>query len=112
MSLKTLKSHFKNMRLTTDDVKKIALLARLDLEPEEEELFSNQLSEVVGYIDQLASYATAEVDPAANGGGPEAADQEAPGLQRDDFLANAPDSHGALLRVPRVKARRVEGREK
>jgi aspartyl-tRNA(Asn)/glutamyl-tRNA(Gln) amidotransferase subunit C len=93
----------KTMSLTTDDVRGIALLARLDLKAEEEERFRSQLSAVVGHFDRLQSYETAEVDPASMAACVEADDVEAPGLSRDLFLANAPQLEGSLLWVPRVK---------
>ena len=115
------------MALTTDEVRKIAMLARLRLTPREEDLFAQQLGQVVDYIDQLGRYApaagasgspagdagtvsateateateaTATVEPA----GHDAADTVAPCLPRELFLANAPASMDGFLLVPEVKA--------
>lgn len=91
------------MALTLDEVRRIAQLARLRFGSEEETTFVEQLGEVVGYIDQLADFASAEEDPALSGGGEEAEDRRLPGLQRDAFLANAPESSDGFLVVPKVK---------
>lgn len=90
------------MALSTDDVKKIAALARLRFDPEEEALLTRQLDAIVRYIDQLEAFAGTE--PAGGeGGGKEADDQARPGLPREQFLANAPRVLDSFLVVPEVK---------
>lgn len=54
------------MRLGIDQVKKVAKLANLSLTPEEEEKFSNQLSHILGYIEELNSVDTGSVEPTFN----------------------------------------------
>lgn len=90
------------MALTLDEVRKIASLARLALGPEEESLFVGQLGAVVDYIDQLASYPSAD-PPASGPSAPEADDLPRPCLPREVFLANAPAALDGLLLVPGVK---------
>ena len=94
------------MALTTDEVKKIAILARLRLTPEEEELFTGQLGKIVDYIGQLDRY------PIGSPASPvsatpvlehERADGVSPCLPREVFLANAPASEDGFLLVPEVK---------
>jgi len=90
------------MSLDVREVHHVAALARLRLDADQERRFAEQLSRVVDYIDQVRAAATAEpaVDPAASSR--EAADEEAPGLDRERFLANAPASDGPFLLVPQV----------
>ncbi len=90
------------MALTTEEVRKIASLARLALTPEEERLFAGQLGAIVDYIDQLADYPSAE-PPSSAPATPEADDLPRPGLPRESFLANAPAAMDGLLLVPAVK---------
>lgn len=111
------------MALTTEEVRKIAMLARLRLTPREEDLFAQQLGQVVDYIDQLGRYApaagasgapgegagTASAAAAASAAsvepsGHDAPDAVAPCLPREIFLANAPASMDGFLLVPEVKA--------
>lgn len=54
------------MRLGIDQVKKVSKLANLTLTPEEEEKFSNQLSHILGYIEELNSVDTNSVEPTFN----------------------------------------------
>jgi aspartyl-tRNA(Asn)/glutamyl-tRNA(Gln) amidotransferase subunit C len=99
------------MALTTDEVRKIASLARLRFTPEQETVFAHQLGRIVDYIDQLRSYegeGSANVPLTAT---PvlEAEDVTRPCLPRELFLANAPASAlGEFLVVPEVKGGRSE----
>jgi len=54
------------MKLTSEQVKKVARLANLPLSSEEEELYSEQLSKILDYIDQLNSVDTKGVEPTFN----------------------------------------------
>ena len=54
------------MKLSKDQVKKVAKLANLPLTPEEENLYSEQLSKVLDYIDQLNQVDTKGIEPTFN----------------------------------------------
>lgn len=54
------------MKLTQDQVKKTAKLANLNLTAEEEFLYSEQLSKILDYIDQLNKVDTLGVEPTFN----------------------------------------------
>ena len=91
------------MALTTEEVRKIASLARLQFSPEEERTFVDQLGKIVDYIDQLQSVEAGAVEM-ASAGLPEAEDRSQDCLPRERFLANAPASAlDAFLVVPEVK---------
>lgn len=51
--------------LTKDEVKKVAALARLELSEEEVEVLTPQLSNILGFIDQLKEVDTMDVEPTA-----------------------------------------------
>ena len=51
--------------LTKDDVKKVAALARLELSEEEIDVLTPQLSNILGFIDQLKEVDTTDVLPTA-----------------------------------------------
>ena len=53
----------KNKKITLDEVEKIAGLARIEISPEEAEKFSGELSDVLGYVDQLSEVDTENVEP-------------------------------------------------
>ena len=53
------------MKLEKKDIEHIAKLARLELSEEEFDKFGGQLSDVLGYIDQLQEVDTSQVEPTA-----------------------------------------------
>ncbi|MER3417170.1 MAG: Asp-tRNA(Asn)/Glu-tRNA(Gln) amidotransferase GatCAB subunit C [Gemmataceae bacterium] len=93
------------MALTEDQVRWVAHLARLEFAPEEIELFTAQLSQIVDYVNQLQKLDTEKVEPLAhclpisNVFRP---DEVQPSLTVDEALANAPDRRGAYYGVPAV----------
>ena len=101
--LARLRFHFNKMGLTLDEIKKIAELSRLELSPEEEATYQQQLGRVVDYIDQLKAFATHPSDAAARPQ-PEADDTPREGEDTRWFVANAPEALDRFLLVPQVKA--------
>lgn len=80
------------MRLTSDQVKKVARLANLNLDSFEEEKFSQQLSKILDYVDELNSVDTSQVTPTFNVSGKENVlreDSESLGLTQEEALSNA-----------------------
>lgn len=93
------------MALTAADVEKIALLARLRLNPAELEAMTRQLGQIVGYVEQLAQVATADVEPMAHAVeqfNVFAEDEPHVSLTRDEALANAPNADDECFLVPAV----------
>lgn len=77
------------MRLTKDQVKHVAKLANLPLSRDEEELYSEQLSKILDYIDQLNKVDTKGVEPTFNVSGLEnvfRADEPVVSLSQDEAL--------------------------
>jgi aspartyl-tRNA(Asn)/glutamyl-tRNA(Gln) amidotransferase subunit C len=90
------------MSLSIDEVRRIALLARLRLSPEEEALFAPQLGQILDYVAQLETYAAAPAAPEETPG-LEAADDPAGSMSRGALLGNAPSVLDAFVLVPQVK---------
>jgi aspartyl-tRNA(Asn)/glutamyl-tRNA(Gln) amidotransferase subunit C len=92
---------------TADDVKAIAALAQLDLEPDEIDLFARQLSEFLGYATDVLAVDTTGVAPTAYLGSSHTVDrldEVRTSLDREAALASAPDPalEAGLFKVPRV----------
>lgn len=93
--------------LTSADVERIAALAHLELTDEETRLFTQQLADILNYVEQLQAIdttgvpATAHVHPTL---GVERPDEPRPSLSPGEAMANAPDGapDAGLFRVPRV----------
>ncbi|WP_320663336.1 Asp-tRNA(Asn)/Glu-tRNA(Gln) amidotransferase subunit GatC [Prochlorococcus sp. MIT 1223] len=49
--------------ISSDDVRKVAQLARIDLKDEEIDIYSQQLESILGYIEQLERIDTNDVQP-------------------------------------------------
>jgi|SRR5687767_1176690 aspartyl-tRNA(Asn)/glutamyl-tRNA(Gln) amidotransferase subunit C len=93
-------------RFSRSDVARVARLARLELDPEEQDLFARQLAGILAYAEQIQRVPTEGVEPTSHAG--DAAmlrdDDVRPSLPRDASLAAAPDGDAAagLFKVPRV----------
>lgn len=93
------------MSLSQDEVEKVALLARLRLTPDELATMTEQLGQVLGYIDQLQEVDTTDVEPLAHSldlHNVLAEDQRQPSLSRDKALRAAPKSDDECFLVPPV----------
>jgi len=93
--------------LGTQDVDRIATLARLALTPDERDRFTAQLSDVLGYVEQISRVDTTGVTATSHPLWAEAAwrdDRPEPSLPTTQALANAPDANreAGLFRVPKV----------
>ena len=92
-------------RISADDVAHVASLARLSLTPEELELFTGQLGDVLDHAADVEALDLDDVEPLAhpvpllNVFRP---DEVAPTLDRDEVLAQAPAAEDGQFRVPRI----------
>ena len=97
-------------RLTRAEVERIAALARLELTPDEADLFTRQLGDILDYAARLQAVDTSAAPTgwrpgAANS--PLRVDERRPSLQPDEAVSNAPDPGAGpggarFFRVPRV----------
>lgn len=79
------------MKLSREEVKHVAKLANLPLTEEEEEKYSEQLSKILDYIDQLNSVDTSNIEPTYNVSSLEnvlAEDEVAESLSQEDAIKN------------------------
>ncbi len=95
------------MSLSLDEVRRIAVLARLKLSPEEERTFQGQLSAILDYVAQLEELDVSGVEPmthalAAGDQPPLREDAVHPSLSPDEALANAPAREETWFKVPRI----------
>ena len=95
------------MSLSLDEVRRIAVLARLKLSPEEEQVFQGQLSAILEYVEQLEELDVSGVEPmthalAAGDLPPPRDDVVRPSLPPEEALAGAPAREGTCFKVPRI----------
>lgn len=97
------------MQLTPEDVKKVAVLARLEFSEGEIAVFTEQLGKIVTFVEQLSEVPTDGIEPLAHPLDLHSVlrpDSIQPGLSRDAALSNSPNSDGTCFLVPPVMARK------
>jgi aspartyl-tRNA(Asn)/glutamyl-tRNA(Gln) amidotransferase subunit C len=93
------------MKLSLEQVRHVARLARLSLSAAEEERYQRQLSEVLAYAEALQEVDTSAIAPTAHAAElPNLLrpDEVRPSLAPDEALANAPQRSGSAIAVPRI----------
>jgi len=93
------------MKLSRDEVQRVAVLARLRLTPEEQSSLTDELDRILGYMDKLNQLDTADVDlfsHAANITNTLREDRVTNRPNADALLANAPDRDGTFFKVPKI----------
>ncbi|MCA9823474.1 MAG: Asp-tRNA(Asn)/Glu-tRNA(Gln) amidotransferase subunit GatC [Dehalococcoidia bacterium] len=93
------------MNLSPEDVKHIALLARVRLDDSEVERLSEQLSSILDHFAALAAVDTEGVEPTAHPlplANVMREDSVSPSLPREDVLRNAPATEDGYIRVRAV----------
>ena len=94
-------------RITADDVRKVALLARLDLADETVATYTTQLERILDYVGQLETVDTEGVPPttrAVEVVNVTRADRVSPTPVREELLELAPQRQGDFIRVPKILA--------
>ena len=92
-------------KITANDVRKVAKLARLELPDQQVELFTNQLEKILGYVAQLEEIDTQDVPPttrAVEVVNVLREDSVQNTTIRDELLDQAPDREGNFFRVPKI----------
>ncbi len=93
------------MALSTEDVRKLALLARLDISDDEVEHLGPQIQSILGFVAKLSELDTTDVEPmttALDVDNRWRPDQTHDSLERESALANAPAADEECFRVPPV----------
>ncbi|MGB3200835.1 MAG: Asp-tRNA(Asn)/Glu-tRNA(Gln) amidotransferase subunit GatC [Nodosilinea sp.] len=88
-----------------EQVRKVALLARLDLSAAEEEQFTDQLSGILDYVEQLKELNTDDVEPTTRAielNNITRPDQLQPFAERAAILDCAPDREDGFFKVPKI----------
>lgn len=92
-------------KLTEEDVRRVAKLARLNCSDEEIHTFTTQLGSIFEYVDQLSELDTEGVEPLSHCLAVHNVlrdDEVKPSLSNDEALANAPQRDGEFFAVPKV----------
>jgi aspartyl-tRNA(Asn)/glutamyl-tRNA(Gln) amidotransferase subunit C len=92
-------------RITAEEVRELALLARLRLSDAEVTRMAGDLAAILDYVDALRALDTTSVEPMTHAvpfDCPLREDQVRPSLPLEEALANAPRREASFFQVPRI----------
>jgi aspartyl-tRNA(Asn)/glutamyl-tRNA(Gln) amidotransferase subunit C len=92
-------------RLTRDQVRKVAVLSRLEFTDEQADAFAGQLSRILTYVEKLNALDTTDVEPTSHAlalANVLRPDEPSPSLTAEEALANAPEAESQCFRVPPI----------
>ena len=92
-------------KITSNDVRKVAQLARLELSEDQIELYTSQLEKILGYVAQLEKVETKDVLPTSRAVeviNVFRQDSVKDTTIRNELLDQAPEREGDFYRVPRI----------
>ncbi len=93
------------MSVSRKDVEHIAELARLKFKDEELESFTNQLNEILTYVEKLNELDTENVEPLSHpveNSNVFRDDKVKPSVSKEEALKNAPEKDENFFSVPKV----------
>jgi len=93
------------MKISKEQVEHVAKLARLEITDAEKDAFSQQLSAILSYVEQLNTVDTTGVEPTATvvqQANVFREDSLRPSLSVDKALSNAPESQDGYFIVPKI----------
>ena len=93
------------MKLTADDIRHVARLARIELDGPDTVKYLEELGRILGYVDKLSQLDTQGVPPTTAVGAselPRREDKPRACLATETLLAGAPARREGHFRVPRV----------
>ena len=93
------------MRMSREEVQRIALLARLELTPAEEAELVEHFDKMLTYVEKLNRLNTDGVEPTAHAvavPGPFREDRVTNQADPDALLQNAPTREGDFFKVPKI----------
>ncbi|WP_010529622.1 Asp-tRNA(Asn)/Glu-tRNA(Gln) amidotransferase subunit GatC [Lentibacillus jeotgali] len=91
--------------ISKDEVKHVANLARLAITEEEADMFTDQLSSIIEYAEQLNELDTEHIEPTTHVldlKNVMRKDEPKEWISRDEALKNAPDKQDGYFRVPSI----------
>ncbi|HLS07462.1 Asp-tRNA(Asn)/Glu-tRNA(Gln) amidotransferase subunit GatC [Lentibacillus sp.] len=91
--------------ISKDDVKHVANLARLAITEEEADMFTDQLSSIIEYAEQLNELDTENVEPTTHVLDLKNVlrkDEPKEWISKEEALKNAPDKQDGYFRVPSI----------
>jgi aspartyl-tRNA(Asn)/glutamyl-tRNA(Gln) amidotransferase subunit C len=93
------------VKITLEEVRRVAMLARLALTPAEEERLTEELDKILRYVEKLSELDTSQVEPFTHGVTTINAfrnDEVTTHTDSAAVLANAPEKDQTFFKVPKI----------
>lgn len=93
------------MAISEEQVRHVAVLARLGLSDDEVSQLTDELGSILGHVEKIGELDLDTVEPMAHAvavTNVTRPDERRPGLSQEEALLNAPDSEGGAFRIPRI----------
>jgi aspartyl-tRNA(Asn)/glutamyl-tRNA(Gln) amidotransferase subunit C len=92
--------------MKSDDIKRLATLARIELTQEEAEVFAKDISSIVGYVSEIKEITGDAPEEKVIGAlynvMREDTNPHEPGLYTEDLLSSAPEREGQYVKVKKI----------
>jgi aspartyl-tRNA(Asn)/glutamyl-tRNA(Gln) amidotransferase subunit C len=93
------------MKISAEEINKIALLSRLEIHEDQVEAVGKQLNDILSYMDLISQVDITDVEPTAHAVSMRNVwreDVPKPSLANDKALQNAPEPEDGYFKVPKV----------
>lgn len=93
------------MKISAEEIKKIALLSRLEIKDDQIESVGKQLNDILSYMDLMSQVDIMDVKPTAHAVSMSNVmrdDVPQPSLSNEKALQNAPEPENGYFKVPKV----------
>ncbi|ERT61825.1 MULTISPECIES: Asp-tRNA(Asn)/Glu-tRNA(Gln) amidotransferase subunit GatC [Megasphaera] len=93
------------MKVSAEEIKKIALLSRLEVQDEDLESVGKQLNDILTYMELIGQVDISDVEPTAHAVSMfnvMREDVPQPSMSNEDALQNAPEREDGYFKVPKV----------
>lgn len=92
-------------KITLEQVRHVARLARIDLHPDDEERLRTDMDQILSYVDKLGELDVNGIEPTVQvgeSGAPMRSDEVTNSPNAEAMLANAPVRHRGYFKVPKI----------
>lgn len=93
------------MKISAEEIKKIALLSRLEVKQDDIESVGKQLSDILSYMDLMSQVDITDVPPTVHAVSMRNVMRDdilQPSLSNEEALQNAPEAENGCFKVPKV----------
>ncbi len=91
--------------ITTDEVKHIAKLSKLEIPDEELDYYSNEMDKIINYFSRLREVDTSQVEPMTHVSDKKnivSEDNSEDSLNVSDVIKSSPDTFGNFIKIPKI----------